>query len=514
MQQLHRSAYAVFACCVILLLAGCTLAIQPPDGTPAPAAPTPGDQDTEMQTQVGMVLQQALQQQLGLDAGEVEIVAVEPVEWPDACLGIATADEVCAQMITPGYRVTLAANGEQYVFHTDAQGLAIRLAEAPAVDGMDALLVWRSPGTEAPCQTAQFALDGIAWGLCGGPLLAAPFAMPERAQELAEYTQRYSNFTAETVAGTVTLTGTGTTAPTPAEERMIAEWGRLVTLEASGGRSGASWGLIFAWHREGGIAGFCDDLTVYVTGIAYATSCRSGAPEDLGRIQLDPTQLETVYGWVDQLQSFEFEQRDPATADAMTTRLIFSGAGSQAATEADQAAILAFAEALFAQGAGEAGGDGTARPTNDYQPLAVEACESLRTALEARLGVAVTRDEQPAPFENLIDGSAGESCRLSTSASAAEFAEVGGFIEVANAVIEQFQSQGWGQDPQYAADSPTSTVTGLRQENALAMVRVDLSPAPGFACAQDEPIATCFEALTPDQELITVTIDLVTPQSP
>jgi hypothetical protein len=508
MQPMYRLRYAILTCCALLLLAGCSLTIQPPDETTSSASPATGDQETEMQTQVGMTLQQALQQQLGLNAGEVEIVAVEPVEWPDACLGAATAEEVCAQMITPGYRVTLAANEEQYVFHTDAQGLGVRLAEAPAVEGLEPLLVWRSPGTESPCQTAQFALDGMAWGTCDGPLLAALFAMPERAQELAEYTQRYSNVTAETVAGSISLTGTGSTAPTPAEERMIAEWARLVALEASGGRSGASWGLIFAWHREGGIAGFCDDLTVYVTGVAYATSCRGGAPQDLGRLQLDPTQLETVYGWVDQLQSFEYEQSDPATADAMTTQLIFSGAGSQEATEDEQAAILAFAEALFAEGAGEAGGSSPAIPAYTYQPLAAEACKDLRTALEENLGVAVVRDEQPAPFENFIDGSAGESCRLSASASAADFADAGSFIDVANAVIELFQSQGWGQDPQYAADSPTSTITGLRQENALAIVRVDLAPAPGFTCPQDEPIASCFEELTPDQEMITVTIDL------
>jgi 23S rRNA (guanine2445-N2)-methyltransferase / 23S rRNA (guanine2069-N7)-methyltransferase len=32
-------------------------------------------------------------------------------------------------------------------------------------------------------------------------------------------------------------------------------------------------------HREGGIAGFCDDLTVYVTGYAYLSSCKGNVAD-------------------------------------------------------------------------------------------------------------------------------------------------------------------------------------------------------------------------------------------
>jgi hypothetical protein len=49
----------------------------------------------------------------------IEIVSVEPVDWPDACLGLAGPDEACAQVITPGLRVVLSARGRQYEYHTD-----------------------------------------------------------------------------------------------------------------------------------------------------------------------------------------------------------------------------------------------------------------------------------------------------------------------------------------------------------------------------------------------------------
>lgn len=49
----------------------------------------------------------------------IEIVSVEPVDWPDACLGLARPDEACAQVITPGLRIILSAAGRQYEYHTD-----------------------------------------------------------------------------------------------------------------------------------------------------------------------------------------------------------------------------------------------------------------------------------------------------------------------------------------------------------------------------------------------------------
>jgi hypothetical protein len=58
---------------------------------------------------------------------EIEVVEAEEKEWSDACLGLAGEDEVCAQVITPGWKVTLRANGEMYVLHTNEDGTAVRM---------------------------------------------------------------------------------------------------------------------------------------------------------------------------------------------------------------------------------------------------------------------------------------------------------------------------------------------------------------------------------------------------
>ena len=47
--------------------------------------------------------------QLGVDEEEIQVVQATAVEWPDACLGIPATDEMCAQVITPGFVITLEA---------------------------------------------------------------------------------------------------------------------------------------------------------------------------------------------------------------------------------------------------------------------------------------------------------------------------------------------------------------------------------------------------------------------
>ncbi|MCS7040427.1 MAG: hypothetical protein NZP34_12545, partial [Caldilineales bacterium] len=56
--------------------------------------------------------QTALAERLQVTVAQVTVVAVEEAEWPDACLGLAGPDEVCAQVIVPGYRIELQVGGE------------------------------------------------------------------------------------------------------------------------------------------------------------------------------------------------------------------------------------------------------------------------------------------------------------------------------------------------------------------------------------------------------------------
>ena len=64
--------------------------------------------------------------ELGIAEGVVIILSAYERDWPDACLGLAGADELCAQVITPGFKVTAQAAGQQGVYHTNASGSVIR----------------------------------------------------------------------------------------------------------------------------------------------------------------------------------------------------------------------------------------------------------------------------------------------------------------------------------------------------------------------------------------------------
>lgn len=355
-QPKPKISWLQVACSFLLagLLAACTPLIQPPT-----AAALPQDE-----TQALANVRQVLMQQLQADAAAVEVVEVTPETWPDACLGAPTADEICGQVVTPGYQITLAVHGDAYQYHTNGDGSAMRLVAAPEPGIGEPILTWRN-SDEGGCQTIEADRDGVAFGPCGGQLLGVPYSFDTRQPDLSAFADQYQSFSAETPAGTVDFVGAGSQVATPAEQRMVAEWARLVSLEAQGGRSGASWGLIFAWHREGGLAGFCDDVTVYVTGDAYVTSCRGAQPQDLGRVRLAPDQLALVYDWVDTLQPFEVEQTDPATEDAMTIRMVFSGAGTAAANEAVEQAITDLALTLI-----NTVTNGTTPPTTPTDSLA------------------------------------------------------------------------------------------------------------------------------------------------
>ena len=64
---------------------------------------------------------------MNVDPSTIVVVSEEQVDWPDACMGIETPGVMCAQVITPGYKIVLEANGKQYEYHTNESGSVVRL---------------------------------------------------------------------------------------------------------------------------------------------------------------------------------------------------------------------------------------------------------------------------------------------------------------------------------------------------------------------------------------------------
>lgn len=91
---------------------------------PVPVPPAPTGESAQLDpTSAPMVelARQALAKELGIQVDAVKLVQLEAVEWNDGSLGCPKPGVMYLQVITPGYRVILEAQGKQYTYHTDTR---------------------------------------------------------------------------------------------------------------------------------------------------------------------------------------------------------------------------------------------------------------------------------------------------------------------------------------------------------------------------------------------------------
>lgn len=63
---------------------------------------------------------------LGCAPADLTLVEHEAVDWNDSSLGCPKRGMMYMQVITPGYRIVLAHNGQQYALHTDRRQRVVR----------------------------------------------------------------------------------------------------------------------------------------------------------------------------------------------------------------------------------------------------------------------------------------------------------------------------------------------------------------------------------------------------
>jgi hypothetical protein len=127
---------------------------------PEDAAASPGASETPVpdaaEERIGEPLVQAaiqnLAERLKISSNEISIITVVPVNWSDASLGCPIPGQAYAQVVTPGYEVTLLANGQEYGYHTDIADRIVLCGE----DGYPDF----SP---IPIPTDERIMDGQPW---------------------------------------------------------------------------------------------------------------------------------------------------------------------------------------------------------------------------------------------------------------------------------------------------------------------------------------------------------------
>jgi hypothetical protein len=105
----------------------------PTQSAPTQLAPTVTPIRVDL-TPVQRAAMQALVAAINAPIDQVQLISTEAVQWPDGCLGIVRMGVMCMRGPIDGFRVILAANGQQYEFHTNQDGTSIgQLAKAPFV---------------------------------------------------------------------------------------------------------------------------------------------------------------------------------------------------------------------------------------------------------------------------------------------------------------------------------------------------------------------------------------------
>lgn len=108
--------------------------------------------------------------------------------------------------------------------------------------------------------------------------------------------------------------------------------------------------ITLTWKREGGIAGFCDYMTVFRSGEVYRSSCIADQyPEELLIDHLSTEEMAQLNNWVMTYGQINIDASDPkGVTDRMVVVVTLSGVGSeQTATSSDRQELLNFAQQLY-----------------------------------------------------------------------------------------------------------------------------------------------------------------------
>ena len=74
-------------------------------------------------------IQSLLSERFNVGLDQIRIIEVSAQEWSDSCLGLGGPAESCAQMITPGYSVTVEVAGTRYNVRTNQNGSSVRVQQ-------------------------------------------------------------------------------------------------------------------------------------------------------------------------------------------------------------------------------------------------------------------------------------------------------------------------------------------------------------------------------------------------
>lgn len=303
-----------------LLLAACAPQAQ---ATEAPSI------SEEPPTQTPLVLNaaqsaaiQALAEKLNLSTDQITMISSETVTWPDGCLGVQKLGVMCTQAEVPGYKIILEADGKKYEYHTNVDGTVV-----VAFDG------------EQPSGSVE---DVVA------KQLAQNLGLDESDVSVV------SN--SEVEFGDACL---GVAMPDVMCAQVVTP-GRIIVLEANGTQYEYHVSaddtviqpatIAITWKREGGIAGFCDSLTIFLSGEVYGNQCKAQPNGTRGILKslISKSELDLFNKLITEVDHVDIDASDPkGVADQMTVQLSVYGRGTGELSDADKQELLMLLQRLI-----------------------------------------------------------------------------------------------------------------------------------------------------------------------
>jgi len=265
----------------------------------------------------------ALSETLNLPADQIKLISTEAVTWPDGCLGVTRMGMMCTQAVVDGFRIILEAEGKQYEYHTNQDGSAV---------------------VQAVLSTSSSAVEEMVRDQLASNLGIDKDKISIVSDEAVEFPDSCLGVAMENIMCAQMVTP-----------------GRIIVLEYAGvqyeyhvsedGSTIQPATLALTWRRDGGIAGFCDSITVFLSGEIYGNQCKSQPNESMKTFAeiLSVKERQQFADWMKKYGQVKIDASDPqGVSDRMTVTLAFYGAGSRTSvTKPDQEALLLWAQTVF-----------------------------------------------------------------------------------------------------------------------------------------------------------------------
>lgn len=264
-----------------------------------------------------------LSETLGLPADQITLVSTEPETWPDGCLGVYQADILCTQALVEGYRIILEAGGVEYELRTNESGSQVVIADSLDLNSMIEEVLIRQLAENLGLEETDISVV---------------------SNEPVEFPDACLGVVMQDVMCAEVLTS-----------------GRIIVLEADDiqyeyhvsedGTRIQPATIVLTWARDGGIAGFCDRLTVFLSGEVYGNRCASQSDGTMKTFPslLTDEQREQFDDWVAQYGAVSIDASDPeGVSDRMTVTLFFFGKGERTPlSPSDSRELMEFAQTVY-----------------------------------------------------------------------------------------------------------------------------------------------------------------------